>query len=85
MEMFALFPDFRGFKHSRLKESVLTLRRAPASFSSRHQDCFEEVKRSILSNVTLAFFDMSKETILVVDASPVAVGLVLKTRRAANT
>ena len=55
----------------------LTKKNARFVWNNSHEDSFQQIKRSISDKKTLGYFDCTKLTELVVDASPFGLGAVL--------
>ena len=55
----------------------LTKKDAVFRWTDEHQQAFDEVKRLLISEATMAYFDQKKETELVTDASPLGLSAIL--------
>ena len=55
----------------------LTKKDAVFRWTDEHQQVFDEVKRLLTSDATMAYFDQKKETELVTDASPLGLSAIL--------
>jgi hypothetical protein len=63
----------------------LTLKGASWEWSKCHQDAFDRIKAALSSDRVLAFYDPSRETRLLVDASPTGVASILTQRKHGKT
>ena len=55
----------------------LTKKSIPWKWESKHEEAFNKLKQSIMSDQIMAYYDPKKETELLVDASPVGLGAIL--------
>lgn len=55
----------------------LTHKNSTWNWTAKHQDAFDTLKEKLTTAPALAYFDMSKSTEIIVDASPVGLGAIL--------
>ena len=67
-------PDY-ATKSAPLRE--LTKTNARWHWSSRHQQAVDDIKRKLTSRSVMAYFDLSKQTEVIVDAGPGGLGAIL--------
>lgn len=64
-------PDISGLLRELIKKNQ------PFQWSARHEKSFQEIKELLISAQVMAYFDPSKETQLVTDASPTGLSAIL--------
>lgn len=62
----------------------LTCKDAPFQWTDEHQKAYDDLKTALINSPVMAYFDISKETQILVDASPVGLCAIL-TQRAPGT
>ena len=63
----------------------LTRKGAPWQWEQEHRDVFEQLKQEVCQETVLAHYDQTRETFLIVDASPIGLGAILAQKQECGT
>ncbi len=66
---------------------MLTHKNTPFKWGDEQEQPYQQLKTALISQPVMSYFDPSKETVILVDASPVGLSAILaqRTNRSTNT